>query len=464
MRATTTLLENNKVMLTVEIDDAEMDEAMDTAAKTLSKQVSVKGFRKGKVPKNVLIANIGGTSVLRSEAIRESLPDFYARAVADSLIDPIGQPDINITAGEEEGLLTFEAEVEVRPEISIKGQRELRVTIPSPVVNDSEVDAQINRYLETDAVLNPVDRPIVTGDLVTMDVHVQQVATEAEPLDMTDFMYTVGTGSIAEGIDDLIVGMKSGEELKMNAPVGDGVVATYELTLKQVQERVLPELTDEWVAENSEWTNAEEMREAILVQMRRRKIVEAQMSQRDAALIALSELVAEEAAPEVLINVETNERLHDLGERLGAQKLTLEMFLQVTNQTPEDLLATLRQDAVRAVRVDLAMRALVAAEHLEATPEEIGEELERTAESMGVPAQLLRDNLRDSGRVVSFSAEVSKMKASKWLSENVVYVDPEGVEIDNALLRADQSVEDAEASSEVDESDDDTAEEAEPDA
>jgi trigger factor len=464
MRATTTLLENNKVMLTVEIDDAEMDAAMDTAAKTLSKQVSVKGFRKGKVPKNVLIANIGGPSVLRSEAIRESLPDFYARAVADSLIDPIGQPDINITAGEEEGQLTFEAEVEVRPEISIKGQRELRVTIPSPVVNDSEVDAQINRYLETDAVLNPVDRPIVTGDLVTMDVHVQQVATDAEPLDMTDFMYTVGTGSIAEGIDELILGLKAGEDLQMNAPVGEGVVATYELKLKQVQERVLPELTDEWVAENSEWTNAEEMREAILVQMRRRKIVEAQMSQRDAALIALSELVAEEAAPEVLINVETNERLHDLGERLGAQKLTLEMFLQVTNQTPEDLLATLRQDALRAVRVDLAMRALVAAEHLEATPEEIDEELERTAESMGVSADLLRDNLRDSGRVVSFSAEVSKMKASKWLSENVVYVDPEGVEIDNALLRADQSVEDDDAESESTESDDDTAEVSEPDA
>ena len=379
MRATTTLLENNRIMLTVEIDDAEMDEAMDAAAKVLSKQVSVKGFRKGKVPKNVLIANIGGTSVLRTEAIRESLPDFYARAVADSLIDPIGQPDINITAGEEEGQLTFEAEVEVRPEISIKGQRELRVTIPSPVVTDSEVDLQINRYLETDAVLNPVDRPIVTGDLVTMDVHVQQIATEAEPLDMTDFMYTVGTGSIAEGIDELILGLEAGEDLKMNAPVGEGVVATYELKLKQVQERVLPELSDEWVAENSEWTSAEEMREAILVQMRRRKIVEAQMSQRDAALIALSELVAEDVAPEVLINAETNERLHDLGERLGAQKLTLEMFLQVTNQSPEDLLATLRHDAVRAVRVDLAMRALVAAEHLEATPEEIDEELERTA-------------------------------------------------------------------------------------
>jgi trigger factor len=464
MRATTTLLENNRIMLTVEIDDAEMDEAMDAAAKVLSKQVSVKGFRKGKVPKNVLIANIGGTSVLRTEAIRESLPDFYARAVADSLVDPIGQPDINITAGEEEGQLTFEAEVEVRPEISIKGQRELRVTIPSPVVTDSEVDLQINRYLETDAVLNPVDRPIVTGDLVTMDVHVQQIATEAEPLDMTDFMYTVGTGSIAEGIDELILGLKAGEDLKMNAPVGEGVVATYELKLKQVQERVLPELSDEWVAENSEWTSAEEMREAILVQMRRRKIVEAQMSQRDAALIALSELVAEDVAPEVLINAETNERLHDLGERLGAQKLTLEMFLQVTNQSPEDLLATLRHDAVRAVRVDLAMRALVAAEHLEATPEEIDEELERTAEAMGVSADLLRDNLRDSGRVVSFTAEVSKMKASKWLIENVVYVDPEGVEIDHAMLRADQSVEADESESEAAETDDDGAEVTDADA
>jgi len=464
MRATTTLLENNRIMLTVEIDDAEMDEAMDAAAKVLSKQVSVKGFRKGKVPKNVLIANIGGTSVLRTEAIRESLPDFYARAVADSLVDPIGQPDINITAGEEEGQLTFEAEVEVRPEISIKGQRELRVTIPSPVVTDSEVDLQINRYLETDAVLNPVDRPIVTGDLVTMDVHVQQIATEAEPLDMTDFMYTVGTGSIAEGIDELILGLKAGEDLKMNAPVGEGVVATYELKLKQVQERVLPELSDEWVAENSEWTSAEEMREAILVQMRRRKIVEAQMSQRDAALIALSELVAEDVAPEVLINAETNERLHDLGERLGAQKLTLEMFLQVTNQSPEDLLATLRHDAVRAVRVDLAMRALVAAEHLEATLEEIDEELERTAEAMGVSADLLRDNLRDSGRVVSFTAEVSKMKASKWLIENVVYVDPEGVEIDHAMLRADQSVEADESESEAAETDDDGAEVTDADA
>jgi trigger factor len=174
--------------------------------------------------------------------------------------------------------------------------------------------------------------------------------------------------------------------------------------------------------------------------MRRRKVIEAQMSQRDAMLIALGDLVSADAVPEVLVDAETNERLHDLGHRLSEQKMNLEMFLQVTNQAPEQLLATLRDDAVRAVRIDLAMRALVKAEHLEPTQEEIDKELEDTAEAMSVDAEVLRKNLRDSGRVASFNAEVAKMKASRWLNDNVTFIDPDGVEIDRELLKTDQSV------------------------
>jgi trigger factor len=439
MRATSSVLENNRVKLTVEIDDAEMATAIDAAAAKLSKQVSIKGFRKGKVPKNVLMAHLGGPGALRSEAIRDSIPDFYAHAVSDTLIDPISQPDINITSGEEEGELVFEADVEVRPEVEITGQDELRVTIPSPIVTDDEVNAQIDRFREVDATLKDVDRPIVTGDLVTMDVHVQQVATEEEPLDMSDFMYTVGSGSITEGVDELIVGMKAGEELKVNGNVAPGVVATFELTLKKVQERELPELSDEWVQENTEWQSEEEMRETIFDQMRRRRVIEAQMSQRDAVLVALSELVNESVVPEALVQDETNERLHDLGHRLEQQKLTLETFLQVTNQNADQLLETLRADALRAVRIDLALRALVRAEGLEPTEEEIDEELATTAAAMKVTPELLRANLHDTGRVITFRSEVAKMKASKWLNEHVTYVDPEGVEIDRALLQADQS-------------------------
>ncbi len=222
MRTSTTTLDNNRVKLTVAIDDAELDKAIDEAAKKLGTQVSIKGFRKGKVPRNVLVAHLGGPGALRTEAIRDSIPDFYAHAVSETLIDPIAQPEINITAGEEEGELIFEADVEVRPEVSIYGQNELRVTIPSPVVTDDEVTKQVDRYRETDAVLRDVDRPIVTGDLVTMDIHVQQIATEVEPLDMSDYMYTVGAGTITDGVDELILGMKAGEELKLNGGLGEG--------------------------------------------------------------------------------------------------------------------------------------------------------------------------------------------------------------------------------------------------
>jgi trigger factor len=441
MRATTTTLENNRVKLIVEVDDSEMETAIDAAAKKLSQQVSIKGFRKGKVPKNVLMAHIGGPTALRGEAIQSAIPDFYAHAVSDTLIDPIAQPEINITSGEEEGTLVFEADVEVRPELEITGYGDLRVTIPSPIVTDEEVDAQIDRFRETDAVLKEVDRPIVTGDLVSMDVHVQQTDAEAdaEPLDMSDFMYTVGSGAITEGVDDLILGLKAGEELKLNGTFGQGSVATYELTLKKVQERELPELTDEWVEENTEWENVGEMRDRIFDQMRRMRVTEAQRSQRDSVLVALSELVSADAVPEPLVQDETNERLHDLGHRLEGQKLNLETFLQVTNQSPEQLLETLRADAARAVRIDLALRALVRAENLDATDEEIDEELATTAEAMKVSADVLRTNLRDSGRVVTFRSEVAKMKASRWLNEHVTFIDPEGVEIDPSLLEPDES-------------------------
>ncbi|HTT59870.1 MAG TPA: trigger factor [Acidimicrobiales bacterium] len=439
MHATTTTLDHNRVKLVVEVDEPEMDVAIDAAAKKLAQQITVKGFRKGKVPKSVLVAHLGGPGALRGEAIRESIPDFYAHAVSDTLIDPINQPEINITSGEEAGVLVFEADVEIRPEVTITGHRELRVTIPSPVVTDDELNAQVDRFRETDAVLRDVDRPIVTGDLVTMDVHVQQVASEDEPVDVPDFMYTVGSGSITEGVDELIVGMKAGEDLSVNGSVGTGGVATYTLALKKVQERELPELTDEWVQENTEWQSVADMIDTISSQMQRQRVAEAQRAQRDSVLVALGDLVSEDAVPAVLVQEETNERLHDLGHRLEQQKLSLETFLQVTNQSSDQLLEALRADATRAVRIDLALRALARAEDLEPTDDEVQEELVSTAESMKVSAERLRENLRDSGRLVSFRSEVAKLKASRWLNEHVTYVDPEGVEIDRALLSPDDS-------------------------
>ncbi|MBW4030456.1 MAG: trigger factor [Acidobacteria bacterium] len=441
MHATSSTLDNNRIKLVVEVDETEMEVALDAAAKTLAQQVNVKGFRKGKVPKQVLIANIGGTAVLRSEAIRESLPDFYARAVSETLIDPIGQPEVTITGGEEEGVLVFEADVEVRPVVTITGYDALRVTIPSPVVGDDEIESQINRFRETDAVLEDVDRPIVNGDLVNMDIRAEQPGSDAEPLEMSDFMYTVGSGSIAPEVDELILGLRAGEELVVTASAGVGQSVLYTMQLKQVKERILPELTDEWVEENTDWPTVDEMRDAVLAQMSKMKVVEAQMSQRDATLVALGDLVGDDVVPEVLVEAEANDRMHDLGHRLAQQKMDFEQFLQATGQTPDQLLAAIRVDAQRAVKIDLALRALVTALGLEATAEEVEEELTKTAEAMDLTPDVLRENLYKSGRVKSFDAEVAKIKANKWLGENVTFVDHLGIVIDRELLREDQSVE-----------------------
>ncbi len=440
MRATTATLPDNKVKLTVQLDDVEMNTAIDKAVVTVGRQVSIKGFRKGKVPRNVLVAHLGGPGALRGEAIRESMPDFYAHAVVEAGIDPIGQPDIDITGGEEEGNLTFECTVEIRPEVKVSGYQKLRVTLPSPMVTPDEVDAQINRYLETDAVLKDVERPIVTGDMVTLDVKAEQVGIEGvEPFEVSDFMYAVGSNSLAPETDGLIVGMKAGEELSFASTQPGGLQVSYVIQIKAVKERELPALDDEWVKDNTEWATVEEMRTTIQDQMQRMRVMEAQMGKREAISSAVAELVTENECPAALLDAETNERLHDLGHRLSNQNFTIETFLQATGQTAEQLIEVFRADALRAVRSDLALRAIVKAEKLEASADEIEEELAKTALSMEVKTEVLRTNLYDSGRQVSFQAEVAKMKAQKWLEERVVYVDPEGVEINKDLLEADQT-------------------------
>jgi len=193
---------------------------MDAAAKVLSKQVSVRAFARARSPRSP-DRQYRRHFVLRTEAIRESLPTFtLARRRFAHRPDRSARHQHH--RGEEEGQLTFEAEVEVRPEISIKANAKLRVTIPSRwsrILRLTSRSTATSRRRRAQS-RRPADchrRP--RND----DVHVQQIATEAEPLDMTDFMYTVGTGSIAEGIDELILGLKAGEDLKMNAPVGEAL-------------------------------------------------------------------------------------------------------------------------------------------------------------------------------------------------------------------------------------------------
>src|SRR5579871_4512426 len=201
MRATAEALEGSKVRLSVQVDESEVDRALEQTVRKLSREVRVPGFRPGKVPRRVLEARLGGSASLRSEALREALPEFYARAVAEAELDPIAPPEIDITAGEESGAVEFDALVQVRPTVSIPGYANLEVTVPSLAVAEDDIQAQVDRLRENDGELVEVQRKAIDKDNVTINLHAKSMAGE-EVIAADDFLYEVGRGSVAPELDD----------------------------------------------------------------------------------------------------------------------------------------------------------------------------------------------------------------------------------------------------------------------
>ncbi|MEI8263054.1 MAG: trigger factor [Actinomycetes bacterium] len=433
MRATTEIVEDNKVKLSVVVDEAEIDSALDSAVRSIGSSARIPGFRPGKVPRRVLEARMGGATALRAEALREALPDFYAKAVVDTEVDPIAPPEIDITEGEESGPVHFAAIVEVRPKVNVAGYDGLTTTIPSPLVNDADVAGQIDRLRENDGELIDVTRPILNGDLVTLDLKGNdEEGNEVAQAD--DYLYEVGSGVVIPELDEALLGLKAGADLEVSGTPAGGTLIVFSIVVTAVKEKKLPEVSDAWAEENSEFSTVAELEADLRERIGRMKVVQAQMSLRESTLGALAELVNEDEVPDVLIDAEVNERLHDLGHRLESQNMSIEQFLSATGQSGDQLVLSLRTDATKAVKVDLALRAVASAENLDVSPEELEEEIVRMAEQVGSTPDALRAQLDQAGRTGALKAEKAKSKAASWLVEHVTIVDEEGVSIDRALL------------------------------
>jgi trigger factor len=445
MRATTEPLEGNLVRLSVEIDEPEFESALGDVVKTLAKEIRVPGFRPGKVPRKVLEARMGGAGALRAEAIRESLPDFYARAVVDAEVDPIAPPEIDITSGEEAGAVSFDAVVQVRPLVSIPGYDGLHVTLPGLRVSEEDIDHQIDRLRENDAELEAVGRPAQDGDFISIDLHGTD-AGGAEVVGVDDYLYEVDSGTVVPELDDQVRGVKSGEILAFTVPApGTEEPVSFRVLVKEIKVKKLPEATDEWAAESSEFETVAELRADIEQRIARVKLVQTQMASREKALEALADLVADDDVPEVLVDAEVNERLHDLQHRLEAQEINLADYLQATGTGPDDLLATVRGEAHRAVKADLGLRALAEAQELAVTDEDLDAEMVTMAEQMETTPEKLRRQLDTAGRTGAVRSELRKAKALEWLLEHVELFDEEGNPISRDDLKSDASKESEES-------------------
>jgi trigger factor len=447
MRATAAPEEGNKVRLSVEIDETEIDEALKGVMRRLSREVRVPGFRPGKVPRRVIEARMGGAAALRGEALREALPDFYAQAVTDTEVDPIDQPEIDITSGNDAGPVSFDAVVMVRPTVAIPGYQGLVVSLPALEVTDDQVTSQLDRLRATSGELVEVGRPAQDGDQLTIDIHGTRDAPDADgddDLDADDFLYQVGSGTVVPELDDQLRGAKTGDILEFVSSIEElGQTISFRVLVKDVKELVLPEVNDEWAAEASEFDTADELVADLTEQLRKRHVVQAQMSLQQKTADALVELVTEEI-PEQLVLEELRERIHDLNHRLDSQGMSLGQFLGATGRDEEEFVAELRVGALQSVKLDLALRALVDEESIELTDAELDEELVAMGERLEMDVDQVREQLERAGRLAAVRSDRRKAKAMRWLVDNVDLVDEDGKPVSRDDLFANQAEEDTE--------------------
>jgi trigger factor len=429
MRATAAPVEGNKVRLSVQVDEVEVDEALDVMMKRLTREVRVPGFRPGKVPRRVIEARMGGATALRGEALREALPDFYARAVTDTEVDPIDQPEIDITSGNESGGVSFDAVVEVRPTVGVPGYRGLSVTLPSLEVTEEEVTAQLDRLRATTGQLEVVSRPARDGDQVTIDIHGSRIgggSSDDDDLHAEDLLYEVGAGSVVPGLDEQLRGAKAGDILSFEPEAGPEAVPTsFRVLVKEVKELVLPEVTDEWAAEASELDTFDELMGDLRARLRRQHVLAARVALERRTAEALAELVTEDI-PEQLVAVELRERIHELTHRLDNQGLDLARFLAATGRSEQEFVDELRTGALESVKIDLALRTVVEDEGIEVTDEELDEELAAIGQRLDMGADRVREQLEQGGRLSAVRSDQRKAKAMRWLIDNVELVDEDG--------------------------------------
>ncbi|MCU1449449.1 MAG: Trigger factor [Acidimicrobiales bacterium] len=433
MRSTVEPLEGNKVKVSVEVDETEFDKAIDAAFRKIGRETRIPGFRPGKAPRRLLEARFG-TDVAREEAIRDALPDYYIKALEEQSVDAIAPPEIEITGGQESGPIQFEAVVEIRPQVSVAGYGGLRVTIPSPAVTDDEVDRQLDRLREQFGELQTVARPARDGDHLSIDLSGYRHSTQIEGLTADDFLYELGSGSVVPELDEQLRGTKAGDILKFTAPVpGQEEDVAFQVLVKEVKEKILPEVTDEWATEASEFETVEALRDDIRTRLGAVKKVQAQLGLREQVVDAVVELVSEEI-PEPLVNEEMQRRLHDLSHRLAAQGADLAQYLQATGRSAEEFQNDLRESAARAVQADLALRAVADAEGLESTDAELDAEIERIAQAAGQKPAAVRKQLDRNEQLPAVRSDIRKGKALAWLTEHVEIADEEGKIIDRAEL------------------------------
>lgn len=435
MKSTVETLDDNRVKLSVEVDEETFDVAVDAAFKRIAKEVRMPGFRPGKAPRRLLEAQFG-SAVGREEALREAMPEYYAQAVIEHDVDVVAPPEIEIIGGQEDGPVQFDAVVEIRPSVSAAGYDGLRVEIPNPVASAEEIDEQIDNLRRNFAELSVVERAAADEDHVTIDIEATHGDEPVPGLTTTDYDYLLGSGAVVPEIDENLRGASAGDEVEFSADHPDPEEEEplqFSIAVKEVKEAVLPDLDDEFAKANSEFETVEDLRADMADRMSTMRIQQANMAVQQNTAEALAALVTDEI-PESMIENEINARIQDLVQRLQQQGMDVGAYLDAVGQTAETLAAEFREPAEQAVKVDLALRSVADLQGLVPDDDRIDEVIAEMADPSGQDPDELKARLAEVGQISALRADLAKQAAMEWLTDNVELVDEDGEAIDREAL------------------------------
>jgi trigger factor len=425
MKTTVKELPDSRAEVQVEVPAGDVDKATSRAARSLAKEMRMPGFRAGKAPASLVIQRIGFSSVLQ-EAIREALPEWYEQALFDSGVSPIGDPNIEmVSTPEDEGQpLEFKFQVGVRPEAELGDYKGLEVGKEEKEVPDEIVDTEVERVREGFARLEQVEREGKEGDSLLIDFEGFVDGSAFQGGTAEDYLLGLGSGQLIEGFEEQLTGAEAGEEreVKVTFPADyqaehlAGKDAVFKVKVKEVREKVLPELDDDFASDASEFDTLEELRADI-----REKVGAAlgSRAEEDFRLAAIDAAVDEANVdvPDELAIARAEERWERMERQLAGRGMDPDAFLQMQGKTREELIAESKPDAERELKREAVVTAIAEAEGIEVSEEEMVEALEHSAEHERTSPEKLLERLRKSGRDKMVREDLRARKAIELVAE-----------------------------------------------
>ncbi|MBR4733599.1 MAG: trigger factor [Lachnospiraceae bacterium] len=417
-------LEHNMAKLTIEVGAEELEKAIEKAYQKNKGKISVPGFRKGKVPRK-LIEKMYGEAVFYEDAANALIPEAYDKALEECEEDIVSSPKIEVTSIEAGKGMTFTAEVALKPEVTLGEYKGVEVAKADTEVTDDEVMAAIDKERESNArAIVITDRPVKPGDETIIDFEgfVDGVAFDGGKGE--NYPLTIGSGAFIPGFEEGLVGANLNEEIDVNVTFPEdyqaselaGKAAVFKCTVKEIKEKELPELDDEFAAEVSEFDTLEEYKADVKKNLEERKASNAKREKIDAVIDAVVNNATMDI-PEAMVTTMQRQILDEYAQNMQAQGLNLEQYMQYTGLDADTLMEQLKPQAESRIKGRLVLEAVAKAENIVATEEDFEAEIKTMAEAYGIEADKAKELLGEKGKK-SVMEDVCIKKAQEFIVEN----------------------------------------------